>query len=128
MPRWKSQDAETGEPLENNAPPPESVGGGHQSKTESVLSIQLSKERLRKLRMQNKKLALDYKAKAGGYVLLEDVKRQVLACNVSVKNQVFAVIERADLTREQKLALRREMIQALNDLAYERGYTRPTNE
>src|SRR5262245_37198904 len=119
MPRWQNKDRETGESPENNAPPEEAVGRGHKSKAEKVLSLQLSQERLKKLRAQNKKLALDLKAKAGGLVDLEDIKRKVIAANVSVKNQVLAVIERANLPRESKLALRQEMIRALNDLAYE---------
>jgi len=130
----KPRDRETQEritELEAEAPPDPIVHVDQEAKPDKMgaarksISVKLAEARLRRLTAQNKQLQYEYRTKAGAYVLLEDIKREVLAANVSVKNQVFAVIERADLPRESKLALRREMAQALNDLAYER--TRETS-
>lgn len=126
-PKKKPRDPETGETVEDiggdagdheNVPRPDKMG-----KARKALSVKLAEARLKRLNAQNKKLALDYKSKTGGLVSLEVIMREVLAANVSVKNQVLAVIERANLPRESKLALRQEMIRALNDLAYERSCT-----
>jgi hypothetical protein len=108
--------------------PAEGLGVQKMGAERRSLSVQIASARLQRLRTQNKNLDLDYRAKAGGYVLLEDIKRQVLAANVSVKNQVLAVIENSHLTREDKIVLKRNMIQALNDLAYERTRTPPDPE
>jgi hypothetical protein len=105
------------------------AGSDHRSKAEKTLGLRLAAERLKRLRRQNERLRIELKREKGDLVSFEAIKRQVLAANTSVKNQIFAVIERADyLPREHRLQLKREMIQALTDLAYERGVPRPDNE
>ena len=52
--------------------------------------------------------------------------RQILEAIAIVKNTVLGVIERANLSHEARLRLRKEMIEALNELAYERGTITPS--
>lgn len=112
MSRWKR-------PIEGGPAEPGAVSGGHQSKAEKAVSLRLSEERLRWQRIKNEKAEMELKAKQGSMVYLDDIKREVLAANNIVKQQVLAVIERANLPRDVRLALRREMITVLKELAYE---------
>jgi hypothetical protein len=116
-----------GEPAE-----PGSVGSAHQSKAEKAVSIRLAEARLKRLEAQNQKLALEMRAKQGNLVELDVIKRQVLAANHTVKNQLLALPNRlaGDLSvttdpRAIREMLRRSIIETLNELAYEHGVERP---
>src|SRR5262245_57056429 len=80
------------------------------------LTKQLAKARLSRIRKQNRKLDLELKSRQGGLVDFAEIRKEVLQANTSVKQQIFAVIERANLPFESKLTLKKEMTRALNDL------------
>jgi hypothetical protein len=98
---------------------PRAVGGGHQSKAEKAVPVQLSEARLEWQRLKNERAEKEMQLRLGELVELEVIKKQVLAANHTVKQQVLAVIERANLPHEKRVRLKHEMIQALNELAYE---------
>lgn len=127
-PRVKAKDPETGEDLilpetaetgEENAKPP----GGHGRSTiaEKALYIQKAEQQLRWAKLKNEEKEKALQAKLGNLVDREQFMNQVLAANQIVKQQILAVIERANLSHESRARLRHEMIAALNELAYERG-------
>lgn len=87
------------------------------------ISMTLAQERLKRLRLQNKKLALDQREREGTLVDRQEFMNQVLAANHIVKQHLLAVIERAEIPPDSRVRLRQQMIDALNELAYERGHT-----
>lgn len=124
MPRAvKPRDPETGEKIEDGEQQLGPQGSDKRSKANKAVSLRIAEERLKRLRKQNKKIDLDIQSRSGGLVDYETIKRQVIQANLSVKQQVLAVIERANLARETKIDLKQQLTQALNDLAYERTET-----
>jgi hypothetical protein len=103
-------------------------GSDHRSKAEKTLGIRLANERLKRLKVQNQKLALDMRAREGNLVDREEFMRQVLACNATMKNQLLALPDRvagelAVMTDPHAIRnrLRTSIIETLNELAYEHG-------
>lgn len=82
------------------------------------------KERVTKIRLQNKKLKVEVEKLVGQAGDLEKMRREVLAANATVKRQVLSIpakeATRLGLSREQIEGLTQALTQALNDLAYER--------
>lgn len=89
-----------------------------------AITTRTAEERLKRLKKQNEKLTLELKKTKGDSVSFEKHKREVLAANSTVKQQILAVPVRdgptLGLTKEQILGLTESLKQALNDLAYER--------
>lgn len=94
------------------------------SKEVKAITTQISKARLERLQNQNKKLKLELAEKAKALVSFDHHKREVLAANSTVKQQVLSVPVREGpklgLTREQIEGLNLALIECLNDLAYSR--------
>ncbi len=94
----------------------------------SATTTKLAQERLKRLKHQNKKLVLEISEKTGRVVSADDLKREVLAANATVKQQLLAIPYRecdrlASETNPAEVAriLTAVITEALNDLAYERG-------
>lgn len=91
------------------------------------ISLRTAKARLTRVLRQNEKINLELKRLKGDSVSFEVHKREVLAANSTVKQQVLAVPHRlaAQLTaiddpREVSRVLTEALTECLNDLAYER--------
>src|SRR5262249_28150280 len=93
----------------------------------TAITLKTAEERLKRLKKQNEKLALELKKAKGDSVSFEKHKREVLGYNSLVKQQIIAVPVRdgpgLGLTREQIAGLTKALTEALNDLAYEREVT-----
>ncbi len=92
----------------------------------------LRRHRIVRVRRQNEKLALDLKKTKGEMVPLAEIKREVLAANAVVKQQLLAIPFRLATTlatisdpRELGRVLSEALVEALNDLAYERNLYQP---
>jgi hypothetical protein len=94
------------------------------SKEVKATTTQIASERLKRLRHQNAKLLLDIRKIKGQVGDLDKIRREVLAANAIVKQQVLAVPVREapmlGLTREQTAALLQALTVCLNDLAFQR--------
>jgi hypothetical protein len=94
------------------------------SKEVKATTTQIASERLKRLRHQNSKLALELRKIRGQVGDLDKIRREVLAANSIVRQQILAVPVRdgpaLGLTREQVTSLTAALVEALNDLAYER--------
>lgn len=92
------------------------------SKEVKATTTKIAKERLRRLRHQNAKLALEVKKLKGQVGDVDKHRREVLSANSVVKQQVLAVPIRVGpqlgLTREQVEGIRQALVECLNDLAY----------
>lgn len=123
-PRVRPKDPETGEPLIMPEEEEEALGkgpgaNGNHSTEEKALYIQKAEQSLKWQQLKNEKAEKELQAKLGSLVELEVIKCQVLAANHTVKQQVLAVIARANLPHESRVRLKHQMIEALNELAYE---------
>ncbi len=94
------------------------------------LTTRLASERLRRLKHQNSKLSLELKKLRGQVGDIDKFKREVLAANQVVKQQILAVGPRlapqlASISDPRELGrlLTEALVEALNDLAYERENT-----
>jgi|SRR5215813_1433901 len=89
---------------------------------ESSTLEKLRQERLKKLRHQNSKLALEVRRLKAEVVDGEKMKREVLACNSVVKLQILSAPIRVGpalgLTSEQIEGLNQALVDACNDLAF----------
>lgn len=85
---------------------------------------QIRKQRLIRLKHQNSKLALEVRKLKAQVVDGEKMKREVLDCNSIVKLQVLSAPIRVGpqlgLTQEQIAGLSQAIVEACNDLAFER--------
>jgi hypothetical protein len=112
MPRWQR-------PLPEMPAEPGATRNGHKSEAERVVSVQLSEARLAWQKLKNEEKERELQIQLGTLVELEVIKKQVLAANYTVKQQVLAVIERANLPRDAKIDLRHKLVEVLKDLAFE---------
>jgi hypothetical protein len=128
-PRVTPKDPETGEllimPEDARAPAKVPGGEGNNSKAEKALYLQKAEQSLKWQQLKNERAEKEMQAKLGTLVELEVIKRHVLAANVSVKNQVLAVIERENIPHDVRVRLKHKMIEALNELAYENSPRSP---
>jgi hypothetical protein len=92
----------------------------------SALTTKLAEQRLIRLKHQNSKLKIELRKLRGQVVPLEQLKREVLAANQVVKNQLLALPDRLAMPlihltdpRDIRRVLRDGIADALNDLAYE---------
>jgi len=93
----------------------------------TAITLKTAEERLKRLKKQNEKLALELKKAKGDSVSFEKHKREVLAANAVVKQQLLAVpfrlatqLAAIDDPREVSRVLTAALTECLNDLAYER--------
>jgi hypothetical protein len=100
----------------------------HKGAAYKALTTKLAEQRLIRLRQQNAKLKLELRKLRGQVAPLEDIKRQVLAANQVVKNQLLALPDRLAMPliyltdpRDIRRVLREGIVDALNDLAYEKA-------
>src|SRR4030095_4355455 len=81
------------------------VKNNRKGKDYTALTTRLASERLRRLKQQNSKLSIDLRKMRGEVGDLDKIRREVLAANAIVKQQVLAVPIREapilGLTREQ---------------------------
>jgi hypothetical protein len=100
-----------------------SVKNNRKGKDYTALTTRLASERLKRLRHQNSKLNLELRRIRGEVGDLDKIRREVLAANAVVKQQVLAVPVREapilGLTREQTAALLQALTVCLNDLAFQ---------
>lgn len=128
MARPRKKDPDTGEVIvgrDTEKPILPGNSTGYLNPSEKKLYLQKAEAQLEWQRKKNQKITLELKEKQGGLVDFDLIKRQVLQCNQMVKQQVLAVIERANLPREARLLLRKQMVNALNELAYEQEQLSP---
>lgn len=128
-PRARATDPETGEVLLREEPEtddgPQPSDRRTHGKAEKALYLQKAEQTLRWQQLKNEEKEKELQLKLGTLVELDVIKKQVLAANFTVKQQVLAVIERANLPHETRVRLKHQMIEALNELAYEHGAQRP---
>jgi hypothetical protein len=93
-----------------------------------ALTTKLAEQRLIRLRQQNAKLKLELRKLRGQVAPVDEIKRQVLAANHVVKNQLLALPDRLAMPlihlsdpRDIRRVLRDGIVDALNDLAYEKS-------
>ena len=131
-PRVRPKDEETGEPVlsEDSEPTPAQTPGttGKASKEEKALYIQKAEQTVRWNQLKIEKAEKELQLKLGTLVELAVIKRQVLAANYTVKNQLLALPDRlagelAVMTDPHAIRnrLRTSIIETLNELAYEHG-------
>src|SRR5438309_1873513 len=96
------------------------------SKEVKATTTKIAEARLTRLRHQNAKLGLEVRRLKGQVGDVEKHRREVLAANSTVKQQILAVPVRdgpaLGLTREQIAGLTQALTECLNDLAYEREH------
>src|SRR5262249_46502075 len=122
MPRPKKKtdlEREAGiDPQAESGPAPDDKKGAEYR----AITNKLASERLKRLKHQNTKLSLELRKLRGQVVDGEKMKREVLAANSVVKQQILAVPVRdgpaLGLTREQIAGLTKALVDCLNDLAY----------
>jgi hypothetical protein len=122
----KPRDVETGEIVEDEAESEAEPKPSKHGPERKKISLRTAEERYKRLRLQNKKLAHEMQRMQGEWVPLEQIKRQVLACNALVKNALLAIPDRlaTELSvmsdpRAIRQRLRTELVTVLNGLAYE---------
>jgi hypothetical protein len=129
-PRVRPKDPETGEVLlgeESSQTPAHTPGPTSKaSKEEKALYIQKAEQTVRWNQLKIERAEKELQLKLGNLVDREEFMRQILEANQIVKNLVLGVIEEENLSHEQRLRLRKRMIEALNELAYERGTITPS--
>lgn len=89
-------------------------------------NLQMTDARVKRLKLQNEKLALETEELRGKLVYLDEVKQKVLVANALVKTRLAALPEKlAPLCQHKTPAviadlIRKAITEAMNELAYER--------
>lgn len=104
-------------------------------RAQKSVTLKISEERLKRLRNQNAKLGIDVKRLKGELMPVDDLKREVIKANLTVKTHLLGIPARL-ATRlsgmtdpwEIEQTLRYEIEQALNDLAHGFGANEPEGD